>query len=771
MDENEENFLPATQIVDDRVLKDVIAYVEVRCGFENRSKGVAKQLEILGAKVSTRLTKEVTHVIWKDGKPSTHERALKWGKHVVSVLWVDSCRENQEQVAESLFQVKTGDIGSPIIGRLKRLKSMQPKQIEDQVKKSAEKFAKRQKKKAEIMANEAGFMQRPYVFGCHPQSPYSSPRLTPSLADDTPNSMRCALEALDRAKKLGTHEILESPVHGERSIPLHKRLFSLTTSSEDVSDIGRSSPEKSILARAQVCQRVGSSSDNDKVIEIESGKRSFKKQSATSSKRRKTLDTSVGVKMAMGTRRSSRRSLVMKEPVAQFFDEESPAEIEHMSKSARNSSPVFSRKSAYDVFEFSSENTTPKNKPKKAHSAKRLEGAPISLRGVVSSSSINAGKQEGSEEPKMQIHTDETTRKRKRSVTTTKLNQGKKVMEKVGTVNATSGSNSSENENIKKRKKRRLLAVNNFGTPPVHLLEPSKSSTSDSADSGSEQLQKNKGKAKKKRKLLEKQKNTNNTSVIPVQGLRSSLEEFSFKRRHKHNKSKKTENPTWVSSSSESITSSEENEEERKEVAIEMKKVIVRKSSNEKPKRTLCMTSLSQSDQGIVISIISKLGQFEIADTVCDSTTHVILGRHRRTLNVLSAIARGCWLLSTEWIFKSLEEGAWLPEEPFEQHEIFPAAQLSRLEHCASEGTYKRDLFSSFSPVFIGDDTIAPTDRIQELFEWCGGSVCSSARVARLGIGKTQTRTNLKTVDEKWVFDCISELRMCPLTDYTVSSS
>lgn len=31
----------------------------------------------------------VTHVIWKDGKKSTKDKALKRGLHLVSVLWVD----------------------------------------------------------------------------------------------------------------------------------------------------------------------------------------------------------------------------------------------------------------------------------------------------------------------------------------------------------------------------------------------------------------------------------------------------------------------------------------------------------------------------------------------------------------------------------------------------------------------------------------------------------------------------------------------------------
>ncbi len=37
-------------------------------------------------------------------------------------------------------------------------------------------------------------------------------------------------------------------------------------------------------------------------------------------------------------------------------------------------------------------------------------------------------------------------------------------------------------------------------------------------------------------------------------------------------------------------------------------------------------------------------------ENVDDSTTHVVCGASRRTLNVLYAITRGCWLVSQEWV-------------------------------------------------------------------------------------------------------------------------
>lgn len=54
--------------------------------------------------------------------------------------------------------------------------------------------------------------------------------------------------------------------------------------------------------------------------------------------------------------------------------------------------------------------------------------------------------------------------------------------------------------------------------------------------------------------------------------------------------------------------------------------------------------------QNIVIQVVNKLKGFSFAREVCDTTSHVLAGNPLRTLNVLLGIARGCWILSYEWV-------------------------------------------------------------------------------------------------------------------------
>lgn len=64
--------------------------------------------------------------------------------------------------------------------------------------------------------------------------------------------------------------------------------------------------------------------------------------------------------------------------------------------------------------------------------------------------------------------------------------------------------------------------------------------------------------------------------------------------------------------------------------------------------------------QQIVVQVVTTLGGFSIAERVCESTTHVVSWGHRRTLNVLLGIARGCWIVSFEWVCSCLYQGGFL---------------------------------------------------------------------------------------------------------------
>ena len=111
----------------------------------------------------------------------------------------------------------------------------------------------------------------------------------------------------------------------------------------------------------------------------------------------------------------------------------------------------------------------------------------------------------------------------------------------------------------------------------------------------------------------------------------------------------------------------------------------------------------SNSSENRVISCKAKPRTIRIAASgkVSDETTHVVCGNStemnsssqcssssqssqqptvRRTINVLKGILRGCWILSVNWLYASLERGCWAEEEMFELVDFSPAVKSMRLE-------------------------------------------------------------------------------------------
>nr|XP_054771875.1 microcephalin-like isoform X2 [Lytechinus pictus] len=192
-------------------------------------------------------------------------------------------------------------------------------------------------------------------------------------------------------------------------------------------------------------------------------------------------------------------------------------------------------------------------------------------------------------------------------------------------------------------------------------------------------------------------------------------------------------------------------------------------------KSTIVMTSLHRSDQEIVMAVVKDLGRFSVTDTVCDTTTHVVMGENRRTLNVLSGIARGCWILSMNWVYRSIEAGSWLPEEPYEMNIHFPGAMISRLAHGAGSDTETSpvEIFSSCTALYVPPESNPPRERLVELIELCGGHISKKASDAKLCVGGNGRgkRGSTPVVAEKWILDCITRFKLLPWDPYMLNKT
>ncbi|XP_020800941.1 uncharacterized protein LOC110178232 [Drosophila serrata] len=87
------------------LLKDVVIYVEVRTGNDNRSDGVRTVIAKMGAQVNDRLRRNTTHVVFKDGLLSTYKKAMEWQIPVVSILWIEACKVQRKLCDPSQFPI------------------------------------------------------------------------------------------------------------------------------------------------------------------------------------------------------------------------------------------------------------------------------------------------------------------------------------------------------------------------------------------------------------------------------------------------------------------------------------------------------------------------------------------------------------------------------------------------------------------------------------------------------------------------------------------
>ncbi|NXW75031.1 MCPH1 protein, partial [Hirundo rustica] len=188
----------------------------------------------------------------------------------------------------------------------------------------------------------------------------------------------------------------------------------------------------------------------------------------------------------------------------------------------------------------------------------------------------------------------------------------------------------------------------------------------------------------------------------------------------------------------------------------------------QKPTRTLVMTSMSSEKQNTVIQVVNKLGGFLFSNEVCETTSHVVTGSPRRTLNVLLGIARGCWIVSYEWVLWSLELGHWISEEPYELSSSFPAAPICRLQRHLSTGKYQQNLFSNQPVMFVSPTSQPPCKKLIELIQLAGGKICKALRQAKICIGEKPGKKyqEIISLSEKWVLDSITQYTICPMENY-----
>ncbi|XP_023032022.1 uncharacterized protein LOC6643276 isoform X1 [Drosophila willistoni] len=110
------------------ILANVVVYVEVRTGNDNRSEGVKTIISKMGAQVNDRLLRNTTHVVFKDGLLSTYKKAGEWNIPIVSILWIEACKVQRRLCEPEQFPISNlHKYEYPeLFGKITRVRCMQP---------------------------------------------------------------------------------------------------------------------------------------------------------------------------------------------------------------------------------------------------------------------------------------------------------------------------------------------------------------------------------------------------------------------------------------------------------------------------------------------------------------------------------------------------------------------------------------------------------------------------------------------------------------------
>nr|XP_047933997.1 microcephalin isoform X2 [Anser cygnoides] len=779
------------------VLKGICAFVEVWSSnrTENYSKAFEKQLLDMGAKVSKTFNKHVTHVVFKEGRSATWRKAQKAGVKIVSVLWVEKCRETGIHVDESLFPAVYNNEGL-----LLKHKCMQPK---DFVEKSPENDRKLQRR-LDKMAKELA--KQKIGINAETDTPVLLFEDDGSLVYSPVNKIRNQSSAVERRIKEMKEKrenlsptaspMSQTPPH---SLPGDCPLSTCLTNAEDVS---LQEEQMEVCLNSSVDDLWGtdkSKRQKKEIAEPTCGTQTHVHVSRSASVNSPSCSYD---QKSLIPKQPNRRSLSKEKILQRTFNDNLEKDLEKFpeknQKDENTMTTSVANKNSLQIKDLGY--FTPSRKTAKLNTVPALicslSNSPVS-RGDLNTCSCDRS----FPVDRSDCLLEHKKRKKLQTVVSVKLSSSElrasgSKNEFLQGVNTYSNDRCTEDASYEDFFSSYNLNKNEVQVQvPQESQNPSDASCKESLrsmDSNDMSSCKPRTASEKSRKksiqandvaVKKTFKPAEHTESVPLNcmsdGEKAEIAEaldsdlVNKRPQHAHEKSYGTDINYCTRATGD------ENEASECDVTDGSCKVFneqknkhnggVRKTRRiQKPTRTLVMTSMSPEEQNAVIQVVNKLGDFLFSNVVCETTSHVVTGSPRRTLNVMLGIARGCWIVSYEWVLWSLEVGHWISEEPYELSSNFPAAPICRLQRHLSTGNYQQNLFSNQPVMFVSPTSQPPCKNLIELIQLSGGKVCKALRQAKICIGKYPGKKyqEIKCLSEKWILDSVTQHTICPMENY-----
>ncbi|KAM9018663.1 microcephalin isoform 3-T3 [Ara ararauna] len=695
------------------ILKGISAFVEVWSSnrTENYSETFEQQLLDMGAKVSKTLNKHVTHVIFKDGHLATWKKAQKMGIKIVSVLWVEKCRETRVHVDESLFPVVAANEELP--QPIKKHKCMQPK---DFVEKTPENDRKLQKR-LDQMAKELAIQK--IAINAEIDAPVLLFEDNGSLVYSPVNKVKDQYSAMER-------RIKEMKEKRENISPTASQMSQMLPSSSPgdclLPTCVLTNSEDALIPGEQVEDCLNSSFDclwgTDKLKRQETDIVKPACDSWTDSPIAMSVSVnapSQSYEQACLTPEQCIRSSLRKKQLFQHtLEDKLPLEKKDI-KTFPNKNQDENSKATSVANESSLLQIKGLGPPSPSKKIAKLSNVAAMADSLCNAPMSSRNLSKCSLDRRLPVYRNncilkDNKRKKLEILPSLKLatsELGVSGYQDFWQAGATgSKSFGSEESSYEEDSYEDFFSSFNLNKNEVQIQVPKESQNpevccadsfasmdlldvtfckprSTSKESGKRSISANDLSVKKNLKPSEPPGSVplNYMSDGEKDDTVEALDSDDVNRlpQHAHEKSYRTNvnygaytngDENQVSECHATDGSCRRFNEQKNKSNGGLRK----KRRLQKPTRTLVMTSMSSEKQNTVIQVVNKLGGFLFSDDVCETTSHVVTGSPRRTLNVLLGIAHGCWIVSYEWVLWSLELGHWISEEPYELSSSFPAA-------------------------------------------------------------------------------------------------
>ncbi|XP_048478260.1 microcephalin [Plutella xylostella] len=142
-------------------------------------------------------------------------------------------------------------------------------------------------------------------------------------------------------------------------------------------------------------------------------------------------------------------------------------------------------------------------------------------------------------------------------------------------------------------------------------------------------------------------------------------------------------------------------------------------------------------------------------------------GSKPRTLNALEGAARGCRILSPDWVRASEKAGKWLHPIGYEIEHLKKISQKARIERKILQKTNSDYGYDVFCGLLVKiSENAEQKEAATTLLSLCGAKIVYGSKPADVTIGREKGQ-----VASKWVFDSVAAARIRTSRRYTVSSN